>query len=580
MTTDDPLGFSNHHIYWEESPWLDKWLPGHINTGAIPQDFYKGKWDDSLSFYTRDSDNLRLTALRGFSFQAKPTDRTIVLLTSASPKDLWQDYDSFDSNKTAARIKHYITDDVSVGGTYTSRIGFNHNDIDAVNNLVASDASVLLFDKVKAEAELAYSTNTQDKTTPYYKSENRGWSYYFSLSSATIGINSVDENYFSLKPSKEEKNFAKARLYFARMDRGFESPLSTYRETRDDAYWARHLHFRKPFDFYYTGLVEPMGWADIEPFAIGDGIDSGRQVVGFRMDSSLWDRFDNVFTVRNVNENDGDYIETEVRDEAAFEITDKLTAKVLGIYQDLPEATAGMDPFVINPDSGEYLENANILGGEDPSLKTGSLGLEYELTDKIAVNGTWEYTNDYTLAYDNFPRGLLNDLYMGTYTEYGRVYRKEVYFLYNQNLFPLPPYDFYNIFKAGIRFTPIEELEIYLDFTRNDFRSAGQINDNMNHIGFEVGYIPFKKLGFYLKYTYSQWNDLAAMAAGGSDYYNGHHNVFMEVRYLPVKDSELIMQYGEGGYAAVGTVNFDPFGGALMTLDTQHIFRLFYKKKF
>ncbi|MCM8779736.1 MAG: hypothetical protein NC914_01105, partial [Candidatus Omnitrophica bacterium] len=129
-------------------------------------------------------------------------------------------------------------------------------------------------------------------------------------------------------------------------------------------------------------------------------------------------------------------------------------------------------------------------------------------------------------------------------------------------------------------FTPMEELEIYLDFTRNDFRSAGQIDDNINHLGFEIGYIPFKKLGFYLKYTYARWNDLTTMNNGGSDYYNGHHNIFTEIRYLPAKDSELIFQYGEGAYTPVGTVNFDPFGGALMTLDTQHIFRLFYKKKF
>ncbi|MCM8779601.1 MAG: hypothetical protein NC914_00385, partial [Candidatus Omnitrophica bacterium] len=146
LTTDDPLGFSNHHIYWEESPWLDKWVPGHINTGAVPVGFYRGTWDDSLSFMSRDSDNLRLTALRGFSFQMKPLDNTSVYITSASPKDLWQDYDEFDSNKTAARIKHYLTEDIAVAGTFTSRIGFNDNDIDAVNNLVASDIAVLILD--------------------------------------------------------------------------------------------------------------------------------------------------------------------------------------------------------------------------------------------------------------------------------------------------------------------------------------------------------------------------------------------------------------------------------------------------
>lgn len=127
---------------------------------------------------------------------------------------------------------------------------------------------------------------------------------------------------------------------------------------------------------------------------------------------------------------------------------------------------------------------------------------------------------------------------------------------------------------------PLDKLEIYLDYTRNEFKSAGQIDDNINHIGFEASYMPTKKLGLYFKYTFSRWNDLTLMNQGYSKYYLGHHNFFGEFRYLPSTDDEFVMQYGEAGRANVYTKYTDPFSVGIPTLDTQHILRLYYRRKF
>jgi hypothetical protein len=123
-------------------------------------------------------------------------------------------------------------------------------------------------------------------------------------------------------------------------------------------------------------------------------------------------------------------------------------------------------------------------------------------------------------------------------------------------------------------------MEIYLDYTRNEFKSAGQIDDNINHVGLEFSYLPTKQVGMYFRYTYSRWNDINRMLDGYDKIYLSHHNFFTEFRYLPTADDEFVMQYGESGRSPVSVINFDPFGGSLATLDTCHILRLYYRRKF
>jgi hypothetical protein len=64
----------------------------------------------------------------------------------------------------------------------------------------------------------------------------------------------------------------------------------------------------------------------------------------------------------------------------------------------------------------------------------------------------------------------------------------------------------------------------------------------------------------------------------------GHNNFFAEFSYRQSEDQDLTFQYGEASRDPYGggilDIGWDPYGGALETIDTQHIFRLYYRKKF
>lgn len=585
LTSDDPLVLSNNHSYWEQSPWINKWVPGKINSGAVPVDFTKGRFDDSLSYFTRDSDGAFLTALRGLSLEFDALENLYLTSTFAAPKDLWQDYGNIDNIINATRLKYRLWDNLFLGSLFSYRMGLNENQThDSVNYLGALDLGFEPTDGIKVSLETASSKALNDLANPTYKTKYRGLAYSFSLIGTYPQKKLMDlkYGYDEVKPEKSDPFFAKYRFYFARMDSGFRPALSNYRETRDDSFWSRHIHFREPFEYYYGGLHEPsLAWESIESYRIGNGIDIGRDAFGFRLETSMPDKgMDNLFDIRNVHKTNGKFVENVTRDEFTYKVTDKLTSKLLGIYQKMPKTKAGQDPFIFDNDTDLPLINTAIEDGKDPSLNTGSLGLEYAFTDWLALSGVWECTNDSTLAYGNFPRGNLNTSSLTTYTENGYIFRRDNPSLYSQGLFPLPPYKFYNIWKSGLRIEPMENLEIYLDYARNEFKSAGYVDDNINHIGLEVTYTPTKRFGLYFKYTYSRWNDINRMIAGYNKVYLGHHNFFTEFRYMPHPDDELVLQYGESGRAPIGTISYDPFGGSFATLDTAHIIRMYYRRKF
>ncbi len=578
-TSDDLLGLSNHKIYWEESPWLDSWAAGHFNTNA--GDFFKGYWDDSLSFVTRDSNGIRLTNLRGFSLNLN-YDYTDVDLTIASPKTLWQDYEDVDTIDSVFRIKHLLFDNLRIGGIYTAKLGYKDFRRDATNQVIGFDLAYEPLSGTQVLLEASTSKSVQDKTSSY-QTDKRGNSFAISvISSSQEEI--LGKNYHNINPDPKAKEpFYKGRLSFTHMDRGFEAGLSNYRETRDDSYWARHLHFRRPFDYYWTGLHgRGLSWYDIKPYAIGDGIDYGRDVIDLRYEFNnfLEGNLDSIFDFRYVRSTTGKFIESVTHLESEYRITPKLTAKVLGIYQKMPKTKAGYDPFAINADTGDYLPNAAIEGGKDPSLKTASLGAEYQFFKWLSANLIWERTNDVTLAYDNFPRGILASTWWTNYIEEGVLYRKMITGLYYGQYFPLPPYPYFDIFRAGVRIKPRDDLDIYLDWTRNEYEWAQAIDDNVNHIGLEVSYMPMDKLGLYFRYTYSIMNDYSELNSSGVVEKNSHHNFFGELRYRIDKDSELVAQYGVGGVTPVGIATYSPFGGSLATLDTQHILRMYYRRRF
>jgi hypothetical protein len=583
-TSDDPLRLSNNRTYWEDSPWIRSWKKGNFNSGTS-QSFTKGYWDDSISFGARDSSGNRLTALRGFSFDLNPADGTSFTTNWASPKDPWQYYSEIDNIGGATRIKQVVGDKVALGLTHTARVGLvdDGSTVDSRVNVLAGDASYEFIEGTKAVAEAAASQGKYDITNSTYRTRSRGNAYFFSLVNRYPQQEILTTNFDYIQPEKDESFMSKVRFMGVHMDKGFDAPLSSYRQTRKDSYWSRHIHFRQPLDYFYESLFYPtMSSSDLSAFAIGDGVDIGRDVIGMRWKVSLEDRFNNLFDIRNVHNVNGKYIETVARDEAELKVTDKLTAKALGIYQDMPKTKGGIDPFIYDSLTGEYLTNSAVKDGEDPSLKTGSLGMEYAFTEWMKVNGVYERTNDYTLAYGDFPRGILSSSNMSdTYYEYGNKYMRELNYLYSQQYFPSAPYSFYNVYKAGIMLTPTDKIQLYLDYTRNDFKKAGQISDGMNHYGAEIGYLPTKKLGFYTRYTYSIWQDLDRVIEGGDNKTIGHHNIFITTRYSPTKDQEFDIEYGVSpNYPVIESTTSDPLGGSLQTIDTVHIIRLYYRRKF
>lgn len=576
LTSDDPLGLSNHHMWWEESPWLDGWKKGNLNTALSPQEFTKGEWDDSLSFYTRDSDGKRLTALRGLSFNWMPTTETSLLGTLASPKTLWQDYDRFDALPGAIRLKQLVSDNFNLGGIYTFRLGFNKNKRDATDQVAGVDFAFAPVGGLKISAEAAQSLSDQDRTSSY-RTKKRGNAFYLSLLSDSSGQDILDFNYDQIKPKKNENTFLKFRFFGVHMDSGFDPGLSTYRETRDDSFWGRHIRFRMSPAYYSSGVFSSgITVDDIMPFKIGDSVDTGRDVLGLRAETNLWEgRLEGLGDIRNAHYTNGKYLETVSRTEWTYKFNPKLTTKLLALNHDLPKTKGGLDPFVSDTDLDIPLINTAIPDGEDPSLNTASFGLEYKLWDWLSWDGVYEHTNDFTVAENNFPREIFNDKGFTTYTQDGLKFRRRNPFLYDQTVFPAPPYEYEDILRSGLRFMPVDKLDVYLDYAHSGFEFAGPIDDNMNHIGLELLFMPTDKMGLAFEYTYSKfWDDFVSREIVG------HHNFFTQFRRKLIHNDEFIFEYGVGSYTPFGTGAMDPLGGGTLTLDTQHILRIFYNKKF
>ena len=581
-TSDDILRLSNNAMYWEESPWLSSWAPGNFNSAAAPTDFSKGRFDDSLAFFTRNSRGEFLTNLRGMSLSLS-SDYTTWDIVGASPKTLWQDYDSFDTFDGASRLKHRFADNFEMGGVYAAKAGYEKGERDATIQTAGVDISLGINYLTKISMEAASSKSSIDRTTAY-ETEKRGNAWKFRLVQASEG-DVFNADYFGLKPNEDSNlPFYRLRLEFTHMDEAFETGLSSYIRTRDDSYWSRHIHFGDPLAYFGSGFYEPtIGWNDIEPFRFGDGVDYGRDVVGLRIEGSnfLGDKCDWLFDMRNVHLVDGKYFETVSRLESTYRVNNRLTAKLLGIYHDKPDTVGGIDPYVIDVKTGDPLLNDAITDGEDPSTRTFSAGAEYKLNDNFSVWGIWEHTNDYSLAYDNFPRGILNDSGFGTpYYEDGNLYRPEITWLYGQTNFPLPPYDSYDISKAGMNLRLSDQIRVGIDWTYNEYKFAGPIDNNMNHSGFELEFTPTEKLSYFFRYVYSRWMDINQILYKEPVEFADHHNFFGEVSYRPNPSDEFILQYGVYPRGVVGELLYDPYGGTLSTLDTQHMVRLYYRKKF
>jgi len=561
LSSDDPMGLSNRHIYWEPSPWLDDWLPGNENTAWAPDQFWSGQWSKDLAFFTRDSEVKRLTALRGFSFKGDVSDRTNLAFTAATPKGLWQDYGEITALPGAVRLKSQVTDKLMLGTIDTFRIGYKDGEKDSINNVSGLDLSYDLTPSANIVGEAAMSKSSDDIKSSY-KTEKNGAMGHVGLKQQT-GIGDVS-------------------IAYTHMDKAFEAGLTNYTETRRDQFWGRHIHFKKPIEYTSWGS-NPLKYDDIDPFRIGDGVDSGRKAVNFRLNTkeAMDGRTDNLIDYRWVRDTDNKYVEGVFREENKFKITQDWTSKFLFIYHDLPKTKGGIDPIQYDSDTGEFLTNSSIKDGEDPSMSTYSFGLNYEPEEWISVFGIYENTNDSTFSTGNYPMGLLNETSFTTVTRDGKVYTERLPYLYKQGYFDLPPYERFNIYRMGISIKPAPGLGIELDFTKNDFKFSQSMDDNMNHFGAGLKYEFTPKLTGFLKYTFSKAYNLYRLNTSGDLKYQDHHNVFMEMDYAVSEDGFLVIQLGEGSVASpVWSYTASPFGDFYPTLDTQHILRIYYNGRF
>jgi len=561
LSSDDPMGFSNHHIYWEQSPWLDEWAPGNVNTGAAPVSFTQGKWSDDLSFATRDSELRRLTALRGVSFQGDVTEGTNVSAAIAAPKNLWEEYDSVTTLPAAIRTKTQVNDQLMIGVIDAFRMGFNENSRDAYNNVIGLDMSYDLDPSTNIAAEVAASKSVYDSASSY-ETEKNGSSGHIAL--------------------KKETGLGNARVAFTHMDEAFDASLANYKETRRDQSWGRHIQFKKPLESAAWG-GSSLKYDDIDPFRIGDGIDAGRDVINFRLvkKGAAEDKMDNLIDYRYVRDANNKYVEGVFREENTFRFDPEWTSKVMFLYHDLPKTKGGIDPVIYDTDTGEYYLNSAIEDGKDPSLSTYSAGLEYSPEDWISVFGIYENTNDSLFATGNHPRGLLDGSSFLTSTINEKSYRYDLPFLYSQGYFDLPPYDRFNIYRAGVSLKPAPGLGVELDFTKNDFKFAQGIDDNLNHFGTTVKYDFTPKLTGFLKYTFSKAYNLYRLNTSGDLKYQDHHNVFMEFDYAVSEYGLFVIQFGEGSVLSpIWGATASPYGDFYPTLDTQHIVRVYYNGKF
>jgi len=566
ITSDDPLQLSNHHIYWEPSRWLDEWRPGRFNVGATPDDFTRGEWSDDLAFFTRDSDLARLTALRGTSIRWQPAEATSVQAALASPKGLWQEYERFNSFVGMVRVKQgWVDDRFSLGGLYTTRWGYANRRKDATNRVYAVDAHLKPSEWLAWDGEGAVSKSIQDRSSDF-ESDSRGWAWH----------NAVTARWW-------DGRLLMSRLWFTHMDDGFDPGAANYRHTRKDQFWGRHLRLKRRLRLLDAVTPpSPFSPEELEAIRIGDGIDVGRDVLGWRTTGSWFDhRLEPLIDVRNVHRTNGKYLETVVRQENTVKLAEWLTTKTLFIYHDLPHTIGGVDPFKVNADTDRPFNNAAVSDDRDPSLTTYSLGAEFAPMEQVALWGIWERTNDTTVATDDFPRGLLNETSFATFTDGDQVIRFKDPFLYSQGFFPQPPYPFFDIVRAGAYYAPWERLELAVDWTRNEFEHAGQIDDNLNHVGFTTAWSPFKRLVVVGRYVMSWAIDITRENAGEGTEFAGHHSLYGRLTWKATDDAELHVEFGEAALGPVPAVfSVDPLGDFYPTLDTEHLVRIVYSAKF
>jgi len=569
LTSDDPMRLSNNKVWWEESPWLDSYEASRVfqraGTSApsghsgTKEPVKKGQWVRNLSFVARDSENQRLTFLRGGALNTSFANGTSLKMVAASPRNLWDRYEQASSLPAAVRVKTPISETVELGGLYTLKTGIKHGSVEAVNNLGAVDISYDAFENTELLAEVAASRISVEEANGYDNKET-GFAWMLGLKNKGLwNILSGPGNKYGMDMS------------FTHMENEFYPGLSNYRFTRKEFEIAKHIYFDE---------IRP----ENKDIMVGDGIDVGRYSFNAGADLQINDSIDTRLDFRSVHTDGGDFVENAYRLAVDYEATPRLTLKGLGYYLYLPESTVGMDPLINAKNSYTaftdyfayedlYLQNTAVEGGEDPSIGAFSGGLNYDFTDYFSGSGILEVTNDPK----DWPRGLLNNVFVSDSYSDGMVWDEVVPFLYNQTTFGIPPYKYYNIYKTRFTYYPFGPVKVTLDYVFNENKYAMAVDDNSTHQGIEVEYKPNNRLTLGLLYQYTRQIDLYKefVTFEGRDF-DGHHNMFASLDYALNEDQHLSLMFGEYvGYSYL----YPEEHYALSALDTRHIIRFAYSGK-
>lgn len=555
LTSDDPLGLSNHKDYWQQSPWLYQYKPVQF---FADRSLKRGYYDDTLSFAARDSEGNRLVLLRGASVESDLGD-TYFAGTVAAPFTPWDpDYFDADNIPGAFRLKHKVTDELTVGGTYTFRTGLIDQQIADWGQAAGVDTKYQLSETSDVQTQMAFSHRERDMlTNESIKTSDEGFAY-------KLAYNSEVEH--------SEDRTSALKLSYAQMDQGFQPLLSNYTNTRDDHYWGNHLSFHE---------YGP----DMEYFRIGDGLDRNRMVFRAQWKEKLFmERFQNLLDARNVHkQHNTAYLETVVRDEMTYKINDEWTAKGLFRWHGLPATTGGFEPFLANTYFVGYedpaslrLENTEIPADADADRFTYAGALQYIHNQYWTFEGFYERTNDVP----DFPRGLLNGAFRNSNDRIdGILIDRITTLLYGQRaLGAVPPYDYFNIFRQRVVFKPEQYLKFTFHAAQNGYEFAGGIDDSVSHEGLSVEFDVTDRVKLFLDYTHSRVVDLPHFIASNytAKVEEDHHNVYGSFDYKINSSTVFRAEYGVFGMGT-NTPLVTPYsttGFSLPTLDTEHLFRV------
>lgn len=569
-SSDDPLYLSGRRSFWQPHPWQYFYNPGTYYYGGM-QAFEKGRIDDSLTYYNRNSNAEFITMLRGFEFASYIENLGRIEGAIASPITQWDVYDEYTNPNNisgALRYKSAVSEEVSniqTGLIYTFRTGFYDEKQDFLNQVYAGDLYFTTLLDTNVTAQFAQSETDLDKTSRY--------------------SDTIDGSAFKVMLDK------KIQLYdwdntivldFTAMQKNFFAGTSDYRYTSVDQYWSRHISFYDTNERFKK---------EVETFRLGDGIRENRDVIRFKNVTQIEDVMLNEFGYMYVTGNDEkDFLESRIRDEFMVKLIDSVELRLMALNYKYPDTTNGIDPLLgstlnVSKDlvpggSENEILNDTITEGKDASLNSYSSGLKWTVVEWLELAGIYEYTNNWG---DQFPQDIITDTSFGNVNLVDGIrYDDPEVFLYSQDVFELPAYSYYDIYKLKAFIYPVEHTALELSWSKNENKFASGIDDNINHIFVQLKYEPEdKKYLARINYTHSKTMDVADYIENNELNYESHDNYFGEFRYKLTDNSMIYANYGI--FAGMTEDPVSPFivvPWALPVLDTRDIFKIVYSRKF